>query len=49
MRLIKRCAKCAVFTFKEVHCGAATLSIHPPKYSFEDKYGAYRRKAKGMA
>jgi len=29
-------------------CGVATVSSRPPKYSPEDKFGAYRRKAKKM-
>lgn len=31
---------------KEQCCGSATLIPRPPKYSPEDKYGDYRRKAK---
>ena len=28
-------------------CGGEAVSPKPPKYSPEDKYGAYRRKIKG--
>jgi len=31
---------------KEKCCAAATVIPRPPKYSPEDKYGGYRRKAK---
>jgi len=30
----------------EEHCGKKTGAAHPAKYSFSDKYAAYRRKAK---
>ena len=43
---IRRCPECGVYTLKE-QCskGHKTISINPPKYSPEDKYGAYRREA----
>ncbi|MFH1780181.1 MAG: nucleolar RNA-binding Nop10p family protein [Candidatus Micrarchaeota archaeon] len=49
MQLIKKCVECGEFTLKETHCSKKTLTVHPPKYSFHDKYAYYRRKAKGLA
>ncbi|MEM4254828.1 MAG: nucleolar RNA-binding Nop10p family protein [Candidatus Norongarragalinales archaeon] len=45
MKLAK-CAACGAFTMKEEHCSRKTVSAHPAKFSFADKYAAYRRKAK---
>ncbi|MGI6472099.1 MAG: H/ACA ribonucleoprotein complex subunit NOP10 [Candidatus Methanomethylophilaceae archaeon] len=41
-----RCG-CGRYTFKETCpvCGGVTSSPAPPRYSPEDRYGAYRRKA----
>ncbi len=41
-----KCGQCHNYTMKEQCCGGATLIPRPPKYSPEDKYGAYRRTAK---
>ena len=48
MRLMRYCPRCEIYTLEEVcpKCGQATVSAHPPKFSPEDKYGEYRRKAK---
>jgi rRNA maturation protein Nop10 len=45
MKLLKKC-KCG-YTLEEkcAKCGA-TNAAHPAKYSIEDKFAAYRRKAK---
>lgn len=44
---LRKCPRCKTYTLKEVcKCGEKTASPHPPKFSPEDKYGAYRRKAK---
>jgi len=48
MKHINRCQKCNVYTMQEEHCGQKTLNPKPPKYSPEDKYADYRRKAKGI-
>ncbi|PIN86166.1 ribosome biogenesis protein [Candidatus Woesearchaeota archaeon CG10_big_fil_rev_8_21_14_0_10_44_13] len=48
MKHIMRCPVCGVYTMKEEHCGQKTVNPKPPKYSPEDKYGGYRRKAKGI-
>lgn len=43
---IKKCA-CTVYTLKEncPVCGSRTRSVHPMKFSPEDRYGKYRRMA----
>ena len=48
MEHILKCSKCGEYTMKEVcpKCGAKALNPKPPKYSPEDKYADYRRKAK---
>lgn len=47
MRHILRCEKCQGYTMSEIcKCGGKAISIMPPKYSPEDKYAGYRRKAK---
>lgn len=45
MKNLKKCVKCGEYTLMDEHCGA-TVSAYPPKYSPDDKYGEYRRKAK---
>lgn len=44
---IRRCGGCGRYTLDSVcgACGAATSCPVPPKYSPEDRTGAYRRKA----
>jgi len=48
MKHILKCIKCGSYTMQEEHCGEKTINPKPPKYSPEDKYGGYRRKAKGI-
>lgn len=48
MRHIMKCPVCSVYTMNVEHCGQKTTNPKPPKYSPEDKYGDYRRKAKGI-
>ncbi len=45
---LKKCSSCGGYTLKEncPKCSEATRQAHPPKYSKEDKYAAYRRKEK---
>ena len=43
---IKKCAVCNAYTMQEIHCSKKTLNPKPQKYSPEDKYTEYRRKAK---
>ncbi len=47
MRALLRCAKCGDYTINKLcSCGGEAVSVKPPKYSPEDKYGEYRRKVK---
>ena len=44
-----RCGKCGQYTLEQTKCpkcGGVVSSPKPSKYSPQDKYGAYRRKAK---
>ena len=47
MKLLKKCG-CGNYSMRDEcpACGAKTFSVHPPKYSPEDKFAEYRRKAK---
>ncbi len=47
MRHIFKCGECSAYTLKEeCKCGGKAVTTKPPKYSPEDKYASYRRKAK---
>ncbi len=47
MKHISKCAKCGRYTMKDVcACGNNTLAAKPLKYSLDDKFSSYRRKAK---
>ncbi len=48
MKLLKYCPRCKIYTLEDIcpRCGQQTVVAHPPKFSPEDKYGEYRRKAK---
>ena len=48
MASLRRCPACGTYTLKEEcgDCGEKTRDPAPPKYSPEDKYAHYRRKAK---
>lgn len=47
MKHIFKCGKCSKYTMREVcDCGGKTLLSRPLKYSPDDKFSAYRRKAK---
>jgi H/ACA ribonucleoprotein complex subunit 3 len=48
MKHILRCSKCEEYTMQEncPKCGTKTDNSKPAKYSPEDLYGDYRRKAK---
>ena len=48
MKRVRKCASCGEYTLLEEHCGAKTLSAHPPKYNPNDRYAKYRRTEKGM-
>ena len=42
---ILKCPACNKYTLKE-KCCIETIFPHPAKFSLQDKYGEYRRKAK---
>ncbi|MEM5853444.1 MAG: RNA-protein complex protein Nop10 [Candidatus Aenigmatarchaeota archaeon] len=44
---MRKCVACKLYTFKEIcpNCGQKTIFPRPPKYSPQDKFGEYRRKA----
>jgi len=47
MKHILKCAECGKYTMKEIcNCGSKTLASKPLKYSPNDKFSSYRRKAK---
>lgn len=48
MKHILYCQKCKAYTMKQVcpKCGTKTIQKKPAKFSPEDPYGKYRRKAK---
>lgn len=47
MKKILRCGDCGKYTMKDVClCGGKALTPRPAKFSIDDKYGKYRRKAK---
>jgi len=47
MKEILKCKECGMHTMHEMcKCGGKAVTIAPPKYSPEDKYGSYRRKVK---
>ena len=50
MKHILKCQECSTYTLKEkCKCGGKAVTVKPPKYSPEDKYAGYRRKAKKQA
>jgi len=50
VRHILKCGECGAYTMSEAcKCGGKALAVKPPKYSPEDKYAGYRRKAKKQA
>ncbi|MFB6199983.1 MAG: nucleolar RNA-binding Nop10p family protein [Candidatus Nanohaloarchaea archaeon] len=44
--MIKKCSKCNSYTLRKEHCGKETEKARPPKFSFPDRYGKYRRQTK---
>lgn len=47
MRHILKCAKCGKYSMKEAcGCGNRASAARPLKYSPDDKFSSYRRKAK---
>jgi len=44
---ILKCIKCGKYSLHEAcSCGGKAVMVRPPKYSPDDPYGKYRRKAK---
>ena len=45
-----KCPKCETFTMEEKcpKCSSVTIKPRPAKFSIEDKYAKYRRKAKEL-
>jgi len=47
MKTILKCENCGKYTMKKIClCNGKTKTQKPAKFSLEDKYGYYRRKAK---
>ncbi len=48
MGYLKKCGECNTYTMKGhcPQCDAETSDPEPPKFSYPDKYGEYRRKTK---
>jgi H/ACA ribonucleoprotein complex subunit 3 len=40
------CSVCKKYTMEEFHCSSKSVLPQPAKWSPDDKYGEYRRKAK---
>jgi H/ACA ribonucleoprotein complex subunit 3 len=48
-RHILKCSECKSYSMNEkCKCSGKAVNPRPPKYSPEDKFGAYRRKAKEL-
>ena len=45
-RHIMKCTMCKKYTMHEKCCNSETINTKPAKFSIEDNYGEYRRKAK---
>ena len=45
---IHKCSSCSLYTMEQKcpSCGSSAFVAKPAKYSPEDKYGEYRRRAK---
>lgn len=47
MKSLLKCTKCENYTINQIcSCGGKAVTVKPPKFSPEDKYGNYRREAK---
>lgn len=48
MGYLKKCTECNRYTMRDQcpDCGSPATDPEPPKFSFPDKYGEYRRKTK---
>ncbi|MBW9223509.1 RNA-protein complex protein Nop10 [Methanothermococcus sp. SCGC AD-155-E23] len=45
---IRKCPRCKRYTLKDICsvCGEKTVTVKPPRFSLEDRYGKYRRMLK---
>ncbi len=50
MKHMFKCPKCGEYTLKETcpKCNIKTVTPRPPRFSPQDKYAKYRRKAKNI-
>ncbi|MBW3001589.1 RNA-protein complex protein Nop10 [Candidatus Woesearchaeota archaeon] len=49
MKHILKCENCGAYTMKEkCKCKGKATTVVPAKYSPQDRYAEYRRKAKGL-
>jgi H/ACA ribonucleoprotein complex subunit 3 len=50
MKILKKCPECKKYTMREKcpSCGMQTQNPHPAKFNPKDKWGEYRRRAKGI-
>jgi len=48
MKHIFKCDKCNIYTMNSLcpKCNSSTINPKPAKFSIEDRYGEWRRKAK---
>ncbi|MBS1267140.1 MAG: Ribosome biogenesis protein Nop10 [Candidatus Woesearchaeota archaeon] len=47
MNKILKCKKCSKYTMKpKCSCGGKAVTVKPPKYTLDNKYAKYTRKAK---
>lgn len=50
MAMLRYCTHCQTYTLDSVcaHCNKQTIEKYPPRFSPQDRYGAYRRKLKKL-
>ena len=46
MKRLRFCGNCGEYTMMEEHCGAPPESAYPPRFSPQDKWAEYRKKAR---
>ena len=46
MKHLMKCVVCNSYTMKDEHCSQKTIQTKPAKYSPDDKWAEWRRKAK---
>jgi H/ACA ribonucleoprotein complex subunit 3 len=46
---LRKCQDCGRYTLKDIClCGSKTIVPQPPRFSPQDRFGEYRRKAKNL-